>query len=90
MAHIFISYCREDGRFAEVLHNQLQKAGLLTWRDPDLRPGDIWGDEIDEAMRGTAALIVIMSPAAKTSPYVNQESERIPRLHLRAPIARRW
>ena len=73
MPHIFISYCREDSRFAQVLHVQLQEAGLPTWRDPDLRPGDRWGDEIDEAMQGASALLVIMSPAAKASPYVNYE-----------------
>jgi hypothetical protein len=53
---------------------QIEKAGIDTWMDKGrLRPGQDWSDEIDQAIRHAYALILIMSPEAKTSEYVAYE-----------------
>ena len=73
MGNIFISYHHADKRFAEALEAQLLDADFQTWRDPDLRAGESWRDAIDEAIRAAAAVVLVMSPAAKASAYLNYE-----------------
>ena len=73
MPHIFISYHHSDTRFVEALQSQLLDAGVQTWRDPDLRAGESWREAIDQAIRDAAAVVLVLSPAAKASPYVNYE-----------------
>ncbi len=72
--HIFVSFKHEDGDFAEVLINRLEKAGFNTWVDHDkLQVGEDWRAEIDQAINSAFALVVIMTPEAKTSEYVTYE-----------------
>ena len=72
--HVFISYQHEDSEFGENLINRVEKAGFTTWIDNDrLHAGDDWRAKIDEAIKSSFALIVIMSPAAKASEYVTYE-----------------
>lgn len=71
---VFISYSRTDGDFAEVLRRRLEDAGFDTWVDlDDLRAGDAWGEAIDGAIRGSVALVVILTPASRGSDYVSYE-----------------
>ena len=72
--HVFISYKRDEGDFAEVLINRVEKADFKTWVDNDkLHAGEDWRTEIDQAINSAFALIVIMTPEAKASEYVTYE-----------------
>ncbi len=72
--HVFISYKHEDGDFAENLSNRVRKEGFKTWVDNDrLNAGEDWRAEIDQAIKNAFALIVIMTPEAKSSEYVTYE-----------------
>jgi len=73
MRHVFISYCHEDADFAHVLEDQLRQAGISVWKDLDLRAGDNWHAEIESAIKGAAAVVVILSERARASEYVNFE-----------------
>jgi HEAT repeat protein len=73
MTHVFISYHHEDRQLAQVLHNNLEEAGISAWMDPEIRAGEIWRGEIDEAIRKSSTLLVIISAAAVKSLYVNYE-----------------
>src|SRR5215831_19481494 len=75
MKHIFISYKKpEDGDFAEMVFSKIEKAGISPWIDNDkLEAGTDWRNDIDQAIRESSALIVIMSPDAKNSQYVTYE-----------------
>jgi hypothetical protein len=74
MAHVFISYARKDGDFAEVLISKLREENITHWFDSEhLRAGEDWRHTIDDAIRDSFALILIISPAAKTSEYVTYE-----------------
>lgn len=74
MAHVFISYAHEDGDFAEVLTSKLKEEGISHWVDSEhLRAGEDWRQAIDDAIRSAFAVIVVMSPIAKTSEYVTYE-----------------
>jgi tetratricopeptide (TPR) repeat protein len=75
MQHVFISYKHdEDSVFAELLIHKIKDAGFETWRDHDqIQPGEDWRTEIDQAIKSSLALVVIMTPAAKTSEYITYE-----------------
>ena len=74
MAHVFISYDREDRDFAEVVQARLERAGHTTVMDFDiLSAGDDWQDRLDAEIRRSQALVVIMTPQARASDYVAYE-----------------
>src|SRR2546428_9488081 len=74
MRHVFISYQHNDGDFAENLISRIEKVGLETWVDNDhLQAGEDWRTEIDQAIKDAFALIVIMTPEARSSEYVTYE-----------------
>ena len=70
----FISHSRFDGDFAELLKLKLDQKGYVAWIDTDrLGPGVDWRQEIDEAIKRSAAVIAIMSVEARESEYVTYE-----------------
>jgi len=72
--NIFVSYDREDTDFSEVVQVKLHKAGYEIFMDQEqLNAGDNWREKIDQAIRYSQALIVIMTPEATVSSYVNYE-----------------
>jgi HEAT repeat protein len=73
MKRVFISYCHEDGDFSDTLRRKLEEAGFATWQDTDLYGGQQWRVEIDLAIREAPAVIVVLSPEAVRSDYVNYE-----------------
>jgi HEAT repeat protein len=73
MARIFISYCRDDGPFARLVSERLKREGLAAWQDRELRPGEDWGDEIDQALQEADTVIVVLSASANASAYVSYE-----------------
>jgi len=73
LSHVFISYKREESDFAELLESKLKEANFNVWIDRQLRAGTEWREKIDEEIRKSIALIVIMTPAAKMSEYVTYE-----------------
>ena len=71
---VFISHCKHDSDFAELIKLRLEKEGVPVWIDNDrLEPGIDWKQEIDEAIKIANTLIVIMSPEARESEYVTYE-----------------
>jgi TIR domain len=74
MKHIFVSYAREDKKFARQLTSRLRESGRIPWQDlRNIRGGDLWQTTIDDALRNAEALIVVMSPQATKSQYVTYE-----------------
>lgn len=74
MAHVFLSYDREDRDFAEVVQAKLERAGHETSMDLDiLNAGDDWQTTLDLAIRRSDAIVVIMAPEARASDYVAYE-----------------
>lgn len=73
MAHVFVSYKRENRAVALELKQAIETAGIEAWMDDELRAGDNWREEIDRAIRESFALVVVMTPAATASPYVTYE-----------------
>jgi hypothetical protein len=71
--HIFISYSKRDIAFARHLYALLEAEGFLVWMDKKLAPQDRWWYKIEENIISCDAFIVIMSPDAKESAWVERE-----------------
>ncbi len=74
MPEVFISYSRKDADYAEVLRGRLRDAGFSSWIDLEgLQAGEEWCQEIDQAIRDSVALVVLLTPASRASGYVAYE-----------------
>src|SRR5690606_41785374 len=73
MAQVFISYKHDDGDFALILNDRLDKAGFDGWLDDNLQAGQDWREMIDRAIREAMAVIVVLSPESVATGYVTYE-----------------
>jgi len=74
MQRIFISYSRKDSAFVRTLAGDLEKAGYDVWWDvSDLRGGDDWLRVIPTAIEASDYVIVVLSPNAVISEWVEKE-----------------
>lgn len=73
-AHTFLSYARTDRHLAQALAAELRRAGVEVWVDCDnISLGDQWDRAVELALAQSAAILVILTPAAVTSPNVRDE-----------------
>jgi hypothetical protein len=74
MSHIFISYSKHNLDFARYLRACLEAEGLPVWMDEtQLNPSARWWKEIEDSITAAAAVIIIMSPQAAASDWVERE-----------------
>ena len=74
MSQIFISYAREDVNFARRLALDLGKNGLNVWWDVlGLRGGDNWLRTIQAALMASSCCLIVLSPTATESGWVEKE-----------------
>ncbi len=69
---LFVSYAHVDMRFVRLLEAKL-KENFRVWIDDQLDAGDDWQEAIDDAIRKSFAVIVVISPASSKSKYVTYE-----------------
>jgi hypothetical protein len=79
MGHIFISYSHKDTDYAHGLANNLQSIGLEVWIDARLDYGSQWPHEIQKQLDSCDAFIIIMTPRAFDSEWVQSELQRAKR-----------
>jgi len=73
----FISYTEADEEFSRRLYGDLQNAGVLCWRWPeDAEFGKDITSQVDEAIKASDRLVVILSTAALRSEPVVREIVR--------------
>lgn len=74
-SHVFISYSRKDSEAMQRIVSFLRGRGIKAWVDNErLVPGTpIWEEEIEKAIKGAFAILVVLSPDAKGSEWVRRE-----------------
>lgn len=61
-APIFFSYSREDSEFALKLVHDIRNRGQKIWIDiSDIRPGQPWHKEVQNALKNAQTILVILS-----------------------------
>lgn len=74
MSHIFISYSKQDIDFARYLRALLESEGFAVWMDEArLQPSARWWKSIEQNVETCAAFVVVMSPTAAESDWVERE-----------------
>lgn len=74
MAGVFISYASEDSAFAERVKRRLAEAGHDANIDKAiLRAGEVWRDKLDQVIKASKVMVVLMTPDARASDYVAYE-----------------
>ncbi len=67
---VFLSYSFKDKPWVSEFASALRDAGVKTWFDvSELAPGERWQDKIQEALRDSSTLIIILSPNSVESPW---------------------
>jgi formylglycine-generating enzyme required for sulfatase activity len=79
MGHIFISYSHKDTEYAHRLADTLQSEGFNVWIDARLDYGSQWPSEIQKQLDSCDAFILIMTPRAFASDWVQSELQRAKR-----------
>ena len=73
---VFIIHAQEDGEFAHKLASDLRQRGWTPWITPEsINPGEKWVAAIQRGLSECAVLLVVMTPAATGSEWVNTEVE---------------
>ena len=74
MAHVFLSYDREDCAKAEAIAQALEKAGHSVWWDRHIKGGAEYGKEIEQALSEADAVVVLWSRQSVDSAWVRDEA----------------
>ena len=73
---VFLSYAHDDAALAGRVCKALADSGLeVADPDRDHLPGDNWAGEVARALEESEAMVVLLTPAAASSPDVKRNIE---------------
>ncbi len=76
-SHVFICYSHRDGgSYAEQLARFISDAAIPVWFDKEIHSGNRWSKIIQDRIDTCAAFVVVMTPAADESEWVEREIAR--------------
>lgn len=71
---VFLCYAYEDILFTQKLTSDLRKFGIQVWIAPEsIQPGEKWAKSIDRGLRESGIFVVVISPQAAKSSWVEEE-----------------
>src|ERR1700682_4529288 len=74
---VFLSYKREDEAWTKQLALDLESRGVRVWRDQEeIRPGDEYPDALENGLRSSKALALVVTPESLKASWVRWEYER--------------
>lgn len=84
---VFLSHASEDKTVVRKLYRQLEADGFAPWLDEErLLPGQDWKIEIDEAMKGSQAILLCFSKRSLSKEgYIQREYKKAMDLQLDKP-----
>src|SRR5262245_25772696 len=74
--HAFVSYSRSDSAYVAELTAWLTSQGVPVWSDAGIAYGSEWPAALRDAVDRSGAVVVVMSPAAEASEWVDRELAR--------------
>jgi hypothetical protein len=86
MAHLFLSYAREDRECAELLAGALAKRGWTVWWDRRIQVGRSFSEVIESELEKARCVIVLWSQHALNSEWVQNEAAEAARRKVMVPV----
>jgi CheY-like chemotaxis protein len=81
---LFLSYSRQDMAVMERVRDSLRRQGFAVWTDEKLEPGTPeWEKSLSDALKRSAAVVVLLSPDAEQSKWVGRELAMAEKINLR-------
>lgn len=74
MTKVFLSYDRDDQTLARKIADLLEAAGHSVWWDRHIKGGAQFSEQIDHALEGAEAVVVLWSKRSIASPWVRDEA----------------
>ena len=74
MSKVFVSYARQERRWAQWVSDALKPLGYTVWWDRDLVVGDQFASTIRSELDASQAVVVLWSDASWTSSWVQAEA----------------
>ena len=74
MGDIFISYASEDRPAAARVAEALKRQGWAVWWDPDIAPGDVWDELIEQKLAAASCVVVLWSGTSVHKQWVKAEA----------------
>lgn len=73
---VFLSYAKSDEKLARRIGDALSQVGLTVWDyRREVLPGDLWSEKATQALRGSDAMVVLLTPDGVQSEQVRWEIE---------------
>ena len=67
---VFLSYSSKDKPWVSEFVSALRTGGVQAWFDvADIAPGERWQEKIQEALRESGTLVIVLSPNSIESPW---------------------
>jgi hypothetical protein len=71
--YVFVSYSRDDAEYVHRLLDHLETNGIATWYDDLIPEGERWRVTLQERIERCGVLLLIESPNAQKSLWVDDE-----------------
>ncbi|HEX9984142.1 MAG TPA: toll/interleukin-1 receptor domain-containing protein [Thermoanaerobaculia bacterium] len=67
---VFLSYSSHDQPWVREFTSALREEGVKGWFDAhDIKPGDRWQDRVEEALRGSRTLVMVLTSDSVNRPW---------------------
>ena len=77
MGYAFISYSTKNQKEADAMRDLFRKNGIDTWMAPyDIPVGSRYAQVVNQALKGCACLVLLLTDEAQNSTWVGKEVER--------------
>jgi hypothetical protein len=86
MAHLFLSYAREDRECAELLASALTSRGWSVWWDRRIQVGRSFSEVIEQELEQARCVLVLWSRHSITSEWVQNEAAEAARRKVLVPV----
>ena len=74
MPSVFISYSRQDVKWVRRFAEALREQGVDVWLDDwQIKPGDRFDEKIEAGLRGSDAIVAVLTSASANSPSLFAE-----------------
>jgi hypothetical protein len=86
MGDIFISYASEDRPAAGRVAETLKRHGWAVWWDPDIAPGDVWDELIEQKLAAASCVVVLWSGTSVRKQWVKAEASQAQARGILVPV----